>query len=118
MYVKGVERNKNTCTCCVLTHVEGVEVERIKIHVPVVCLLMSKGSKVPVGNVIVLKQLSLTGSFKQNEPAGMFWKPAPLPKKSGCCWRPGTQALREIRHYQWTTKLCIPKAAFIAYVNY
>ena len=25
VYVKGVERNKNTYTCCVLTHVEGVE---------------------------------------------------------------------------------------------
>ena len=92
--------------------------KEIKIHVPVVCLLMSKGSKVPVRNVIVLKKLSLTGSFKQNEPVGMFWKPTPLPKKSGRHWRPGTQASREIRHYQSTTKLCIPKAAFIVYVNY
>ena len=25
VYVKGVERNKNTYTCCVLIHVEGVE---------------------------------------------------------------------------------------------
>ena len=29
--------------------------KEIKIHAPVVCLLMSKGSKVPVQNVIVLK---------------------------------------------------------------
>ena len=29
--------------------------KEIKIRVPVVCLLMSKGSKVPVGNVIVLQ---------------------------------------------------------------
>ena len=94
------------------------ESKEIKIHVPVVCLLMLKGSKVPVQNVIVLKLLSLTGSFKQNEPSGMFWKPTPLPKNSSCHWRLGTQALREIRHYQRTTKLCIPKAAFIVYVNY
>ena len=24
-HVEGVERNKNTCTCCMLTHVEGVK---------------------------------------------------------------------------------------------
>ena len=53
VYVKEVERNKNTYTCCVLTHVEGSK--EIKIHVHVVCLLMSKGLKVPVQNVIVLK---------------------------------------------------------------
>ena len=29
--------------------------KEIKIHAPVVCLLMSKGSEVPVRNVIVLK---------------------------------------------------------------
>ena len=29
--------------------------KEIKIHAPVVCLFMSKGSKVPVQNVIVLK---------------------------------------------------------------
>ena len=29
--------------------------KEIKIHVPVVCLFMSKGSKVPVRNVIVQK---------------------------------------------------------------
>ena len=50
---EGVERNKNTCTCCMLTHVEGLK--EIKIHAPVVCLFMLKGSKVPVRNVIVLK---------------------------------------------------------------
>ena len=48
----------------------------------------------------------------------MFWRPTPLPKDSGRRWRPGTQALREIRHYQRTTKLLIPRAAFIVYVNY
>ena len=53
--------------------------KEIKIHVPVVCLFMSKGLKVPVWNVIVLQLLSLTGCFKQNEPAGMFWKPPALP---------------------------------------
>ena len=36
-----------------LTHVKGSK--EIKIHGPVVCLFMSKGSKVPVRNVIVLK---------------------------------------------------------------
>ena len=25
VYVKGVERNKNTCTCCMLIHVKGVK---------------------------------------------------------------------------------------------
>ena len=83
-----------------LIYVEGVESTCMKCN----C------AKVIVFNI--------TGSFKQNEPSGMFWKPTPLPKNSSRHWRPGTQALREIRHYQWTTKLCIPKAAFIAYVNY
>ena len=31
------------------------ESKEIEIHVPVVCLFMSKGSKVPVQNVIVLQ---------------------------------------------------------------
>ena len=31
------------------------ESKEIKVHAPVVCLFMSKGSKVPVQNVIVLK---------------------------------------------------------------
>ena len=25
VYVEGVERNKNTCTCCVVIHIEGVK---------------------------------------------------------------------------------------------
>ena len=33
-----------------------------------------------------------------------------LPKKRR--WRPGTQALREIRRYQRSTELMLPKAAF------
>ena len=28
-------------------------------------------------------------------------------------WHPGTQALREIRHYQRTTELCIPRLPFV-----
>ena len=58
----------------------------------------------------------------QDVPRGRFWKPKPAPqqwdpRQAGQRrvkkWHPGTQSLREIRHCQRTTKLCIPKLAFI-----
>ena len=52
-HVKGVKRNKNTCTCCMIIHVEGVE--RNKNTCTCCMLIHVKGSKVPVWNVIVLK---------------------------------------------------------------
>ena len=77
---------------------------------------MSKGSKVhcTVSNVFNCTHVERVESTVNS----LFWRPTPLPKASGRRWRPGTQALHEIRHYQRTTKLVIPRAAFIAYVNY
>lgn len=39
-----------------------------------------------------------------------------LTHELGQRWRPGTQALLEIRHYQRTTELVLPKAPFARYV--
>ena len=49
-------------------------------------------------------------------PGGRYFKPPT--RGDGKRWRPGTQALREIRLYQRTVKLCISKAAFMWYVQY
>ena len=61
------------------------------------------------------------GLVKPDKKPGRYWKP-PVGARGGPQpagqhrrprWRPGTQALHEIRHYQRTTKLCIPKIRFI-----
>ena len=93
--------------------------KEIIIHIPAVCLFMSKGSKSTSTECNCTTVIVFTKQgVKQNEPSGVLWRPTPLPKDSGRHWRPGTQALHEIRHYQRTTKLLIPRAAFIVYVNY
>ena len=59
--------------------------------------------------------------MKANPPKATCWKPTPMPRvgvliAAGRCirkWQPGTQALREIRHYQRTTELCIPRLPFV-----
>ena len=61
-----------------------------------------------------------TGSFKQNPKKGTRWCPKSIPRNIIIVqgrhwvrrWHPGTQALWEIRHYQRTTELCIPRAPF------
>ena len=64
----------------------------------------------------------IEGMMIQDVPYGRYWKPKPAPQQRGPQqagqkrakkWHLGTQALREIRHYQRMTKLCIPKLAFI-----
>ena len=40
------------------------------------------------------------------------------PPAGGRRWRPGTQALQEIRHEMWSTRLCIPRLPFLWYVHY
>ena len=51
---------------------------------------------------------------------GHYYKPKAMPAaqpgQRQRRWRPGTQALREIRHYQRSTELCIPKRPFMWYV--
>ena len=66
-----------------------------------------------------------TGLMKQNPKKGMRWHPKSIPRNVAVVqgqgrrrrrvrrWYPGTQALREIRHYQRTTELCIPRAPFL-----
>ena len=62
-----------------------------------------------------------TGLMKANPPKGTHWKPTPMPRAGVLIaagrrirkWRPGTQALREIRHYQRTTEMCIPRLPFV-----
>ena len=56
---------------------------------------------------------SITGQLAGKKThEGRFWKPTPGARGK---WRPGTQALREIRHYQKSTELCISKLPFIWY---
>ena len=65
--------------------------------------------------------LILYSLIKRDVQPGSYWKPPAgargRAQPAGQCrhpkWHQGTQALREIRHYQCTTKLCIPKIRFI-----
>ena len=58
------------------------------------------------------KNISIcTGLTAPNPKSGTFYKPPPGTRARR--WRPGTQALREIRRYQKTTNLCIPRIPFM-----
>ena len=61
----------------------------------------------------------VTGLTVSNLTKGTYFKPPPMPKVEGRRrrrWRPGTQAMREVRNYMRTTNLLIPRAPFLWYV--
>ena len=63
----------------------------------------------------------VTGPMKPNLKKGTHWTPKAMPRAGVVGpggrrmrrWHPGTQVLHKIRHYQRTTKLCIPKLPFL-----
>ena len=73
-------------------------------HCTVIMLYMSTQSICLYCNNLILYWKPPTGARGRAQPTGKRRHPK---------WRPGTQALQEIRHYQCTTKLCIPKIRFI-----
>ena len=97
---KGVERNNNTYTCCVLIHVKGVKSTYTECNCTTV--------------IVFTKQVVSNKMSQQGCSGGQH----PFPKIAVVVggW--------EHRHYvrycitRETTKLLIPRAAFIAYVNY
>lgn len=64
-----------------------------------------------------LKQTPLRGNNRAStSSAGRATPAAPRPRKPHR-WRPGTKALQEIRHYQKTFDLLIPRLPFARYVK-
>ena len=63
----------------------------------------------------------VSGVTVSNPTHGTFFKPAPMVQRPGVRkrrWRPGAQALREIRNYMRTTNLVIPRTPFLWYVEH